>query len=103
MLIVGWEGCGKPHPTSLTQDEQSTLWTESGLHRQAGSDEAALTILHKEENVGLLIKHEPECLWIGHAGKKSVLDGFGRHGRIMTTFGRFRSCISEWKGVSLLS
>jgi hypothetical protein len=31
----------------------------------------ALAILHKEEHVGLLIEHEPECQWIGHAGKKA--------------------------------
>ncbi len=37
MLIVGWVGWGKPHPTSLTPDEQYTLWTEAGIHRQAGS------------------------------------------------------------------
>jgi hypothetical protein len=30
-------------------------------------------ILHKEEHVGLLIKHEPESLRIGHAGKKDAL------------------------------
>jgi hypothetical protein len=73
MLIVGWGGCGKPHPTSLPQDEQSTLWTESGIHRQAGSDETALAILHKEEHIGLQIKHEPKCLWICHAGEKGTL------------------------------
>ena len=72
MLIVGGVGWGKPHPTSLTPDGQYTLWTESGIHRQAGSDEVALAILHKEEHVGLLIKHEPECLSICHAGEKAL-------------------------------
>jgi hypothetical protein len=47
----------------------------------------------------LLIKHEPECLWIGHVGEKGTLDGLGAHGRKITTFGRSRSCISGSKGV----
>jgi hypothetical protein len=54
-----------------------TFETQAGPHRLAGRDEAALTILHKEEHVGLLIKHEPECLRIGHAGKKGALNGLG--------------------------
>ncbi len=61
-----------------------TFEAQAGPHRPAGSDEAALAILHKEEHVGLLIKHEPECLRIGHAGKKGALNGLGRHGRIIT-------------------
>jgi hypothetical protein len=80
-----------------------TFEAQAGPHRLAGSDEAALAILHKEEHVGLLIKHEPECLWIGHAGKKGALDGLGRHGRMITTFGRSRPCISERKGVLLFA
>jgi hypothetical protein len=36
-----------------------------------------LAILHKEKHIGQQIKHEPECQWIGHAGKKGVLDGLG--------------------------
>ncbi len=44
------------------------------LARESGisSDEAALAILHKEEDIGLLIKHKPECLRIGHAGEKAL-------------------------------
>lgn len=50
---------------------------------------------------GLLIKHEPECLWICHAGEKGSLDGLGWHGRIMTTFGRPRPWFPGSKGVLL--
>jgi hypothetical protein len=50
---------------------------------------------------GLLIKHGPECLWISHTGEKGSLDGLGLHGRMMTTFGRPRPCIPEWRGVLL--
>ena len=50
---------------------------------------------------GLLIKHEPECLWLSHAGEKGSLDGFGSHGRMLTTFGRPRPCIPGSKGVLL--
>ena len=57
-----------------TNDVGFTFEAEAGPHRLAGSDEAALAILHKEEYVGLLIKHEPECLWIGHAGEKGALE-----------------------------
>ena len=78
-----------------------TFEAQAGPNRLAGGDEAALAILHKEEHVGLLIEHEPECLRIGHAGKKGALDGLGRHGRMITTFGRSRPCISEGKGVLL--
>ena len=51
-----------------------TFEAQADPHRLAGSDEAALAILYKEEHVGLLIKHEPECLWIGHAGEKGALE-----------------------------
>ena len=51
-----------------------TFEAQAGPHRLAGSNEAAFAILHKEEHVGLLIKHEPECLRIGHAGKKGALE-----------------------------
>jgi hypothetical protein len=51
-----------------------TFEAQAGPRRLAGSDESALTILHKEEHVGLLIKHESECLWIRHAGEKGALE-----------------------------
>ena len=83
-------------------DVDFTFEAQAAPHRLTGSDEATFTILHKEEHVGLLIKHEPECLRIGHAGKKGALDRFGRHGRILTTFGRTRPYIFELKGVYYL-
>ena len=50
---------------------------------------------------GLLIKHEPESLWISHAGEKGSLDELGWHGRMKTTFGRPRPCIPGSKAVLL--
>jgi hypothetical protein len=75
---------------------------QAGPHQLAGSDETAFTVLHKEKHIGLPIKDEPEYLWIRHAGKKGTLNGFWRHGRMKTTFGRSRPCIPGSKGVLML-
>ena len=53
-------------------------------HWLTRDDEAAFKILHKKEDVGLLIKHEPECLGIGHAIEKSDLGKPCRRGSIIT-------------------
>lgn len=57
--------------------------------------QTALEILHKEEHSWLLIKQEPECLWINHAGEKGTLEMIGGGGGTVTTFGKKRRKISD--------
>lgn len=69
------QACPRRRTTATSGGHAGFIFeAQTGPRRLAGSNEAAFAILHKEEHIGLLIKHKPECLWIGHAGEKGALE-----------------------------